>query len=311
MKINEKNLAAYSVSTTPVDKDGWLLKRGEVNKGFQRRWFVLKGNLLFYSEKKTDKEPIGLIILEGCTIELAEYEEHYAFKIIFHGAGDRTYILGADSQETMESWMKALACASYDYMKMMVCQLQQQLDELIELEKAHVSIFEGADVKGKNVSSQITGDIGNRTPVAPARRKHGGSTNAPSRKAPNPPPPTTPTSQRINPFNRWPSDEDVDKLSTASALPNSVPASPQMQRQAASFKLYYNVPRKRTEEILVRNGTTPKPSNGLFYRLHEVYGSRIKKDIEMWKFNFAEKPVLSTAQVKHTVPVGQLIEFES
>lgn len=68
MKINEKNLSAFAVSATPVDKDGYLSKRGEVNKNFQRRYFVLKGNLLFYFEKKGDKEPLGVIILEGCTI---------------------------------------------------------------------------------------------------------------------------------------------------------------------------------------------------------------------------------------------------
>lgn len=69
MKINEKNLCAFAVSTTYVaDKEVYLMKKGEVNKGFQKRWFVLKGNLLFYFEKRQDKEPLGAIILEGCTI---------------------------------------------------------------------------------------------------------------------------------------------------------------------------------------------------------------------------------------------------
>lgn len=68
MKINEKNLAAFATSATPVDREGWLVKRGEVNKGYQKRWFVLKGNLLFYFEKRGDKEPVGVIVLEGCTI---------------------------------------------------------------------------------------------------------------------------------------------------------------------------------------------------------------------------------------------------
>lgn len=68
MKINEKNLAAFASSATPVDREGWLQKRGEVTKGYQKRWFVLKGNLLFYFEKRGDKEPVGVIILEGCTI---------------------------------------------------------------------------------------------------------------------------------------------------------------------------------------------------------------------------------------------------
>lgn len=67
MKINEKNMC-YLATTPPVDLEGWLLKRGEVNKSYQRRYFVLKGNLLFYFEKKGDREPIGVIILEGCTI---------------------------------------------------------------------------------------------------------------------------------------------------------------------------------------------------------------------------------------------------
>lgn len=68
MKINEKNLAAFASSATPVDREGWLIKRGDVNKGYQKRWFVLKGNLLFYFEKRGDKEPVGVIVLEGCTI---------------------------------------------------------------------------------------------------------------------------------------------------------------------------------------------------------------------------------------------------
>lgn len=61
---------------------------------------------------------------------MAEDEEHFIFKIVFHGTGNRSYILGADNQESMEQWMKALAFASYDYMKLMVSELQRQLDEI-------------------------------------------------------------------------------------------------------------------------------------------------------------------------------------
>ncbi|KAG7178001.1 sesquipedalian-1-like [Homarus americanus] len=135
MKINEKNLCAYSISPSQIDKEGYLQKKGEVNKSFQRRWFVLKGNLLFYFEKKGDREPIGVIILEGCTIELAECEDQFTFKLLFHGGGGRTYVLAADSQESLEAWMKALARASYDYLKLMVAELQKQLDELNDAEK--------------------------------------------------------------------------------------------------------------------------------------------------------------------------------
>lgn len=69
MKVNEKNLIAIAnAAHLVIDKEGWLNKKGEVNKGFQKRWFVLKGNLLYYFEKKNDKEPIGVLIVEGCTV---------------------------------------------------------------------------------------------------------------------------------------------------------------------------------------------------------------------------------------------------
>lgn len=129
MKINEKNLCMFA-TTPPVDLEGWLNKRGEVNKSWQRRWFVLKGNLLFYFERKGDQEPLGMIILEGCTVELAEEGEQYCFQIIFHGPNNRTYYLSTESQGNMEQWMKALTCAGYDYMKLMVAELQRQLDEI-------------------------------------------------------------------------------------------------------------------------------------------------------------------------------------
>ena len=130
MRINDKHLTAFAASNSPIDKEGYLLKRGEVNKAYQKRWFVLKGNLLFYYEKKGDREPIGAIILEGCTVELAEMSDAYTFELVFQGAGSRVYILSCETQEDMESWMKAITCAGYEYMKLMVAELQRQLDEL-------------------------------------------------------------------------------------------------------------------------------------------------------------------------------------
>lgn len=130
MKINDKHMNAFASSNSPIDKEGYLLKRGEVNKAYQKRWFILKGNILFYYDKKGDREPIGAIILEGCTVELAEMTDAYTFELVFQGAGSRTYILSADTQEDMESWMKAITCAGYEYMKLMVAELQRQLDEL-------------------------------------------------------------------------------------------------------------------------------------------------------------------------------------
>ncbi|KAH3889683.1 hypothetical protein DPMN_013745 [Dreissena polymorpha] len=60
MKINEKSLAKYAESgARPPEREGYLLKKGDFHRSYQKRWFVLKGNLLFYFEKRIDKDPIG------------------------------------------------------------------------------------------------------------------------------------------------------------------------------------------------------------------------------------------------------------
>ena len=102
MKLNDKNVASFAVCSSPVDKEGYLSKKGDLNKGFQRRWFVLKGNLLFYFEKKQDKEPLGVIVLEACSVQ-ASSPAKYSFEISFDGQGTRTYILVADCDEDMQS----------------------------------------------------------------------------------------------------------------------------------------------------------------------------------------------------------------
>lgn len=157
MKINENTLAAFATSRdTPVQKEGWLWKKGELNPKFQKRWFVLKGNLLFYFESKTSKEPVGVIVLEGCVIELAEEDqERFGFKISFQGERTRVYHLGTEFQNTLIEWMRLLAVASHEYMKMMVYELEQKLLELDTVEKKRSLIVNPAT---QNVPSN-TNDV--------------------------------------------------------------------------------------------------------------------------------------------------------
>ncbi|XP_020810797.1 sesquipedalian-1 [Drosophila serrata] len=169
MKINEKNLCVFA-KAPPFDMEGFLNKRGEVNKAFQRRYFVLKGNLLFYFESRTDKEPLGLIIVEGCTIELSNEVDNYCFEIAFNG--NRTYILSADNQESMETWMKALTCAGYEYKRIILAELQRQLQELDDSRNKVL----GSAIDGSQSSARET------RPRPPPRR-----TNPFNRPAPPPP----------------------------------------------------------------------------------------------------------------------------
>ncbi|XP_074868579.1 sesquipedalian-1 [Carettochelys insculpta] len=130
MKLNERSLAFYATCDSPTDNAGFLFKKGERNTAYHRRWFVLKGNMLFYFEERESREPVGVIVLEGCTVELCEAAEEFAFAIKFDCAKSRTYILVAESQAAMEAWVKSLSRASFDYMRLVVKELEKQLEEM-------------------------------------------------------------------------------------------------------------------------------------------------------------------------------------
>lgn len=128
MKINDKHLAAYGTSPEGIDKEGFLNKRGEVNKVFQRRWFVLKGNLLFYCDRRGDK-PNGVIILEDCSVEVSD-ADRYSFTITFFGGKTRVYILSADNEEEMIGWIKRISTAPFGYAKMVMKELEKRHEKL-------------------------------------------------------------------------------------------------------------------------------------------------------------------------------------
>ncbi|NXM65481.1 SESQ1 protein, partial [Serilophus lunatus] len=130
MKLNERSLAFYATCDSPADNSGFLYKRGERHTAYHRRWFVLKGNMLFYFEERESREPVGVIVLEGCNVELCDSAEDFAFAIRFGGTKSRTYVLAAESQAAMESWVKSLSRASFDYMRLVVRELEKQLEEM-------------------------------------------------------------------------------------------------------------------------------------------------------------------------------------
>ncbi|CAM5162275.1 unnamed protein product [Eretmochelys imbricata] len=130
MKLNERSLVFYATCGSPADNAGFLFKKGERTTAYHRRWFVLKGNMLFYFEERESREPVGVIVLEGCTVELCEAAEEFTFAIKFDCAKSRTYVLAAESQAAVESWVKALSRASFNYMRLVVKELEKQLEEM-------------------------------------------------------------------------------------------------------------------------------------------------------------------------------------
>uniref|UniRef100_A0A6J0UJU1 Sesquipedalian n=1 Tax=Pogona vitticeps TaxID=103695 RepID=A0A6J0UJU1_9SAUR len=150
MKINERSLAFYATCDSPTDCAGFLYKKGERNTAYHRRWFVLKGNMLFYFEDRESREPVGVIILEGCTVELCESTEEFAFAIKFDCAKSRTYILAAESQAAMEGWVKSLSRASFGYLRLVVRELEKQLEEVQRSLSGHHRVQRQAPLYRKN-----------------------------------------------------------------------------------------------------------------------------------------------------------------
>lgn len=170
MKINEKDLADLALGhiragappTLPVTKEGWLYKRGKLNRTFKKRWCILRGNIFFYYEKYPNPNsdshtPIGFIVLEGCRVEMATIEtELHAFQIIFSAAYSesssssngsskytpgRIYVLGSHEQEVVEDWMKAVHRSSHEYMRAVVAALEISRDELRASAKANEELL--------------------------------------------------------------------------------------------------------------------------------------------------------------------------
>ncbi|XP_045148190.1 sesquipedalian-2 [Echinops telfairi] len=135
MKLNERSVAHYATSDSPADHTGFLRLWGGLGTpptagGAGRRcWFVLKGNLLFSFESPEGRAPLSLVVLEGCTVELAEapVPEEFAFAIRFDAPGVRPYLLAADGPAAQEAWVKVLSRASFSYMRLVVRELESQL----------------------------------------------------------------------------------------------------------------------------------------------------------------------------------------
>ena len=177
MKINEKNVISFAGSDSIVDREGYLSKKNDA-KGSQRKWFVLKGNLLFYFEKKQDRDPSGLVILESYSVQASATEKH-GFEISFDGPGTRTYVLVADNDGEMQSWMRSISHASYEFLRGIVNELQKQVSTLTTHSQLNDSIPSPKHNEGKvpilpkpkqKVENGVLIDVTEAPPIPPKKK---------------------------------------------------------------------------------------------------------------------------------------------
>ncbi|KAH3761976.1 hypothetical protein Pelo_6199 [Pelomyxa schiedti] len=95
-------------SIVSPDKAGFLTKQGGMVKSWKKRWFVLKGNTLYYFVTTSDNEPTGVIDMAGARVSASSRFKH-ALEIT---TIDRVYPIAAESAAEMNSWIAALTAAA-------------------------------------------------------------------------------------------------------------------------------------------------------------------------------------------------------
>ncbi|NXR37038.1 RHG22 protein, partial [Zosterops hypoxanthus] len=102
-----------------VLKCGWLKKQRSIMKNWQQRWFVLRGDQLFYYKDEEETKPQVLQGGFSATRQVVELGKRLEGRFVFclsGGAGDRekmpvnheAFLLMANSQNEMEDWVKAI-----------------------------------------------------------------------------------------------------------------------------------------------------------------------------------------------------------
>ncbi|XP_053317701.1 rho GTPase-activating protein 24 isoform X2 [Spea bombifrons] len=99
-------------------KCGWLRKQGGFVKTWHTRWFVLKGDQLYYFKDEDEMKPLGTIFLPGNRVVEHPCNEEspgkYLFEVVPGGDRERmtanheTYLLMASTQNDMEDWVKSI-----------------------------------------------------------------------------------------------------------------------------------------------------------------------------------------------------------
>ena len=126
----EAQLAQLQVSVAslePHDKEGFLTKQGGAIKTWKRRWFVLKGNKLWYFKGRTDTSAKGFIELEPTTLVRDEgtcnKKKKPMFSIQARGLkGRRLFMIYPETAQERDEWIDAIrrnvaACSAGGFAK--------------------------------------------------------------------------------------------------------------------------------------------------------------------------------------------------
>jgi len=121
LKLGKEAAEKYAQAQKGADFEGFLEKKGAMRKNWNKRWFILKENYLFYTKKQGDP-PQGIINLHGATINetLGPTTRANSFSLLAPKSvsvdakwTNRTFFICASSPEEMKKWSAALVKGSH------------------------------------------------------------------------------------------------------------------------------------------------------------------------------------------------------
>ncbi|KAF1800867.1 hypothetical protein FB192DRAFT_1282871 [Mucor lusitanicus] len=107
-----EDVSSLSEATAAPDMEGWLYKQGDKYKTWNKRWFVLKANNLFYFKSPKAVRMKGIINLKGYRIEVDESIHPGKYCFMAHHERERTFYFYTESEKPMKDWLKALMKAT-------------------------------------------------------------------------------------------------------------------------------------------------------------------------------------------------------
>ncbi|CAG5134316.1 unnamed protein product [Candidula unifasciata] len=165
MRFNARELAIVVQQTTNFDKEGYLFMK-EKHEGFFKkseayvnRYIRLKGNLLFYFKSKDSRaDPLGVIVLERCAVELAVDEDvNSGFLLVFEGE-EQAFRFGASTEAMRDEWIQALHIASHECLKMQLQSLREQLQTKTGNDIVHLPVEPSSTVDFESQTDNTSQD---------------------------------------------------------------------------------------------------------------------------------------------------------
>lgn len=137
MHVNGKELITTSFKTATIEgrMNYKVLHPGKSKTNFKEFWFKLTGNLLFYFGLNNfggikGNEPIGVIVLENCSVSFDEEGSGvFAFIVAFSGDQDK-HVFSCFNVTQAQNWVIALRQASYEHLRIQVKILESKLESL-------------------------------------------------------------------------------------------------------------------------------------------------------------------------------------